>query len=390
MQTVLIVDDDEYIRAVSQAMLQPAYRVLLASNGVEALESVHRERPDLILLDIVMPVLNGFETCQQLKAGEFADIPVIFVSALDGPEDKLRGYAAGADDYLPKSSDPQEMLARIERHLRQARTHKTQSLAADEARNTAMTAMTSMGELGVLLQAMRRLVGCGNLDAIAGGIVDSCAEYGLAAAVRLSLPHAKAFRASDGHVTKMLMSAIEQVATMERIVEFNTCLGINYQHVTLIIRNMPADAERRGRYRDHLASLVEAANERVEAIDRDQIIDHSAAEVLATLTDIDEEQRQIRGSSNFALEEMLLEFDRACASLLLTEGQEHDLMQLMQRNVNKLRQVLSVKSHAQSRLTRLSSQIRERHGVPASGNGAAAAPAASRPAVASQAVTLFD
>jgi two-component system cell cycle response regulator len=117
---ILVVDDEPQNLELLEAMLLPSgYEVSLAGDGEEALAAVHRERPGLILLDLMMPGLSGFEVCSRLKADpETREIPVLFVTALSQAGDKERALAAGGDDFLMKPVQRTELLARVDGLLR--------------------------------------------------------------------------------------------------------------------------------------------------------------------------------------------------------------------------------------------------------------------------------
>lgn len=118
-ESVLIVDDTPAnLSVLLQCMGDAGYQVLVAEDGEEALELVQRRQPDLILLDVMMPGIDGFETCRQLKAmPSVADVPVIFMTALTDTDQKLTGFAAGAVDYITKPIQHEEALARVSTHL---------------------------------------------------------------------------------------------------------------------------------------------------------------------------------------------------------------------------------------------------------------------------------
>lgn len=121
---VLIVDDNEQNLQVLGKLLQSRqYRLALARNGRDALEFIRRKRPDLVLLDIMMPEMDGITVCSKLKE-EFGGehIPVIFLTALSETEDKLRAFAAGGVDYITKPFVKEEVFARIDVHLRLKQT----------------------------------------------------------------------------------------------------------------------------------------------------------------------------------------------------------------------------------------------------------------------------
>jgi adenylate cyclase len=116
----LIADDrPECVQLVRDLLTKEGYRVVLAYDGQEALESIRRHVPDLVLLDVGMPLLNGYEVCQRLKADPLtADIPVLMLTAWGELGHRLRGLEVGAEDYLAKPFDCRELIARIKTRLR--------------------------------------------------------------------------------------------------------------------------------------------------------------------------------------------------------------------------------------------------------------------------------
>ena len=118
-ECILMVDDNATnLQVLSQTLAGRGHRLLAAKNGETALAIVAKARPDLILLDIMMPGMDGFEVCQRLKTDPATtDIPIIFLSALGQTEDKVRGLEAGAVDYITKPFQPEEVIARVHTHL---------------------------------------------------------------------------------------------------------------------------------------------------------------------------------------------------------------------------------------------------------------------------------
>ncbi|MCX7680405.1 MAG: hybrid sensor histidine kinase/response regulator [Anaerolineae bacterium] len=116
---ILIVDDmPANLRLLAQILTEHGYKVRPVRSGHHALKAAQAAPPDLILLDIVMPDMDGYEVCQHLKADERTrDIPILFISALGETEDKVRAFAAGGVDYVPKPFQPAEVLARVRTHL---------------------------------------------------------------------------------------------------------------------------------------------------------------------------------------------------------------------------------------------------------------------------------
>ncbi len=116
---ILVVDDTETVLIFTKMMLAgQAAEVRVARNGVEALKRVEEQAPDLILMDIVMPELDGVETCRRLKSDpRTGDIPVVMVTTKGNPEKVEEAFAAGCDDYLTKPFGKLDLLAKVRRYM---------------------------------------------------------------------------------------------------------------------------------------------------------------------------------------------------------------------------------------------------------------------------------
>ena len=117
---ILVVDDERVVRNALKGLLAgEGYEVRTAAGGARALECLRAEPADLVLLDVMMPDMNGFRVCQEIRRLR-PDLPVVFLTARDSDADELRGLGVGADDYLPKTASEQILLARIASALRRA------------------------------------------------------------------------------------------------------------------------------------------------------------------------------------------------------------------------------------------------------------------------------
>jgi two-component system alkaline phosphatase synthesis response regulator PhoP len=116
---ILIVDDEKaLVSLVALHMRTAGYDALIANDGWTAIDMCKRDKPDLIILDLMLPKLNGWEVCRRLKEDDMTkDIMVVILSARSQDDDKLRGFDAGADDYMTKPFSPRELVARVNRIL---------------------------------------------------------------------------------------------------------------------------------------------------------------------------------------------------------------------------------------------------------------------------------
>lgn len=131
---ILVVDDIPLNRKLQKTYLESVgYQVILASDGIEALKRIGEETPDLILLDVMMPKMNGFQVCHRVKHTENTRfIPIIMVTALNEIEDKVKGIEAGADDFISKPFNKTELLARVKSLLRIKHLHDELELKIKE------------------------------------------------------------------------------------------------------------------------------------------------------------------------------------------------------------------------------------------------------------------
>lgn len=120
-ETVLLVEDDASLRlALTKALRASGFRVEVAAAGKEGLDAARALRPDLVLLDVMLPGMNGFEVCERLR-DENPDVPILMVTAKGEEPDKLRGFSLGADDYIVKPFGMAELCARVSAALRRQR-----------------------------------------------------------------------------------------------------------------------------------------------------------------------------------------------------------------------------------------------------------------------------
>jgi putative two-component system response regulator len=124
--SILIIDDDlSAQKSVESLLMNNGYDLLFASNGFDGLRLAFKEEPDLILLDVMMPEMNGFEVCDRLRSStELAEVPILMISALDDRDSRLAGLQAGVDDFISKPFDRNELRARVRSILRLNRYRK--------------------------------------------------------------------------------------------------------------------------------------------------------------------------------------------------------------------------------------------------------------------------
>jgi two-component system sensor histidine kinase/response regulator len=148
--TVLIVDDNpNNIKILALQLRSFQYKIVIATNGEQAIEMVEKTNPDIILLDVMMPKMDGFETCKIIKSkSEYHDIPVIFITALNDSESLVKGFKVGGVDYITKPFNKDELISRVKTHLELKQTR-------DELQKTS----THLAESNALKDKMFSVIG---------------------------------------------------------------------------------------------------------------------------------------------------------------------------------------------------------------------------------------
>ena len=355
-RSLLLVDDEELTLEMLAANLCNQFDVRSAHCGEEALAQCAEGLPELVILDVDMPGMSGYDTCRALKAN-YPDLPIIFHSAKTSIEERLLGYAAGGDDYLPKPFDPEELSTKLALQLSRIDRAREMSGQLDEAMNAVLSTADMVGEAGVALSFQRTLNSCHSYGAVAEAFFESLHAYGYDGCLQLKGRRevlSRNARTNCSALEQSLLEHVNQQTGGQRIRSMGPHTGFAYQSVTLFIRDLPMDrsgldpaaADKAGRALDNIALLVEAMTSRVAALDND-ITSHELAEIRRlvqmtrrALTDIAASERHLQAAVRGQFEEMQHQFEESFIHLGLTSGQEDYINALVTDHRDRLLEAL--------------------------------------------------
>ncbi len=334
---ILAIDDEPLNLDIIDEILEERFETAQASNGAEGITVAENFKPDLILLDVNMPEMDGLEACKRLKANpETAHIPVVFLSALSRVEERMAGYAAGGDEYISKPFDEQELLVKIELALNSKTTKDELEKNSSDAMSMAMTAMSTAGEVGAVLQFTRNSFQCTSYASLAKKLLETCGQYSLKASLRMSSDGQEQFFSDDLEVSSIEKKVLMQ-NNQERFMDFGKRTVVHYKYVSLLIKNMPVDdPDKYGRMKDNIGLLVEAADARIEGLmlslkiqEREEMLNKLLNTTRDILNDIDHEYRS-HGKKNEEIMSVLVQkVESSFMSLGLTEEQEQALLSIL-------------------------------------------------------------
>ncbi|MET1257134.1 response regulator [Aliikangiella maris] len=341
---VLIVDDVEYNRVLIKTLLEDKYDIFEAESGEVCLEMVNEVNPDIILLDVNMPGLSGYDVCLKLKEKtETKNIPVIFVSALDSPEERLAGFEAGADDYLIKPIDGKELIDKVAAYAeRHAEMLKAKNEAAS-AMNVAMEAMTSSSELGQIIQFVKTVQGLSSAKQVADAVQTIAEDFGLTICALISADKPIYIGCEVKSLEAMLLKKF--IHSSERVTQLGIRVLVKSNNIVLLLKNMPIeDVSRSGRLKDHFVVLTDIADGRLATLLAESAMIGQRKKIINDVIELAEKQikltsgkvRDYASTVSQTIESMLNELERMLFSLGLDDDQERKLMALADKTSRRL------------------------------------------------------
>ncbi len=268
---VLVVDDNPTVRALHRSLLAGQYDVLTATSGAEALEICREHLPDLVLLDIEMPGIDGTEVCRQLRV--WSSVPIIFATSDETLEQHMRAYDAGGNDIIIKPVSREIVLRKVSLAIRQRRAEAELAEQNQSLQRMAMNFLSTMGQSGALLNFMRASVGCRTHADLAKKLLDTTGDLGLQCSIMIRHDDGPTVITPHGDASPIEQSIFEQAVSMGRLFQFRRRLVVNYDRVSIIVANMPDEAsegDEAGRTRDNVAILAETAEALCENVDMRQ------------------------------------------------------------------------------------------------------------------------
>ena len=280
---ILAVDDDKISqKMIGRALADEAFSVSYADNGAEGLQKAQDETPDLIILDVEMPGMNGYEVCEKLRASDLTRcIPVVFLSSHSTLRERMQGYEAGADDYLVKPFEAADLVAKLKILGRYREEQKTLQSQIAQAEKTARIAMTGSSELGIAMQFVEKSYAYHNFADLGDSLLRVCQQFDLSCLLTVLDNDEYLWFSLDEAIKPLEKEMIEMVDRQQRFVDFGQRTIVNFTSLSLLVRNMPLDdMERYGRMKDLLPVLLSAVDSKVKAIQADIALSQQSEELM--------------------------------------------------------------------------------------------------------------
>tara|TARA_R110002110_G_scaffold290967_2_gene505009 strand:- start:515 stop:1720 length:1206 start_codon:yes stop_codon:yes gene_type:complete len=345
---VLTIDDDTITHRFVKKALGECFRIESAMSGEEGLELLEQQHPDIILLDVEMPGLTGYQVCDRIRRNEnWTDIPVVFISSHSSLRERLQGYEAGGTDYIVKPFEPDALKAKLAVLIEKHKLEVALRNAAKDAQKTAMLALTSTSELGQVIQFVESVAGINNCDALAMQVLKTCNNMGLNCVLYIDTGEEARWFSPWESVSPLEKEMINMLRYEQRINDFGTRTVINYPLTSIMIKNMPIeDPERYGRIKDIVPAILTTANGKIEAMNITEALRRQSADLSETfekahnsLSGLFERSQHYQHEVDQTLRGMFEELQTKLPYMGLEEDQEMYIVDRVDGSILKVRDI---------------------------------------------------
>ena len=363
---VFAVDDDPLILDVIDAILSPDCDLHTFANAEDCLARLETEKPDLFLLDVNLPGMNGYDLCRHIKGEhELRNAPVTFVSGNDTIEERIKGYDAGGEDFIVKPFEPEELLRKLKVAQTMALNQRSLAVQIQEAEYLSSLVMASMDETGILLQFMSKLIAMDSAEEIAAGLLELMQRYRLDGVVQTRLGATIQTISAAGKNLPLEISVIEHVRDQGRIFEFRRRSVHNFERVTLMVNNLPLeDPDFCGRLRDHLSVAAQGVDSRLKALQTEEASRRAQEGILTALESVGNtimELREAHHENTVASTKLIGDLQETLLNsfyrLGLTDNQEKFLQDMVGDFMVRMAAMLDRGAETQATLQRLNNKL---------------------------------
>lgn len=343
-KNILIVDDSKENRVLLNMMLEDDYNISEAESGPVCLAMIAENQPDLVLLDVKMPEMNGYEVCTTLRQGsETENLPIIFVSALDSTDERLAGFEAGGDEYIIKPVDGSDLFSKINSCFNRQKETQAAHEQANNNMRVALEAMTVSSELGQIIEFIKQGQQIQSSNDIGQAVLSLTEEFSLNASVMIVTDKCYFFGCDNDSMEAKFLE--KTMGANDRIISIGIRTVVQDESIVLLIKDMPLDDENRvGRLRDHLAVIMDIASNFVTKLNNELSQQQQRKDFLSEVINVAETQIQITSEklthqqqlSNEITQKMINNLEEMLFGLGLEDDQERTLIALVSGTSDKL------------------------------------------------------
>ena len=365
--TILSIDDDKFIHKIIARTLNPKYETIFALTGEEGINLAKVHKPDIIITDVEMPGLNGYETCEKLKSDPVTcNTPVIFLSSLDSLQERLSGFEAGADDYLVKPFDTDELLGKLNTLTQYIEEQGKIQQKITEAEKTAYLALSGSSDLGMAMQLIENSSDARSIKEIAKSLLQYCKSKELKCSVLITTHNDPICITTEGVASPLEVDLMELLrAEQKRFHDFGCRTQINYPNISLLINNMPlGDSNSYGSIKDSFPPILAVFDTKIKSLNTEATIREQRISLNESFQEIKENLKKMgvslheNAKSSFEImNNMLTELNMDLPSMELEDDQEKLILDKIEKAVDSARKASDTGEDINSSFTTMINQL---------------------------------
>lgn len=336
---ILCVDDEPINITIMEELLAEQYQVECVGSGQACLDVIEQRRPDLVLLDVNMPDMDGLETCESLRNNPAtSDIPVVFVSALATETELMAGYQAGGDDYITKPFSEDILQRKIEIVL-EAESRKHQLLKmTDSAVQALKRNQGSMSELDMVVNFLHDCFKQADFAGLSKVVFNCLGRLQLDSCMVFIVEPEPLYWFSDSIDRPMERQILLNLNSQDRIVRFGTRMAINCSKATILVRNMPDEVDIMTRLTEHLTVIIEGLDAKINCMQVEEdlsrhrrALDESIVHAKSHLDEINSAEKKQRIRADRICSKLFSDIEQLTQKKGLDAAQNKALQQIVKR-----------------------------------------------------------
>ena len=342
---VLGVDDEPFNLEILEEILSDDYQYHSAESGPECLSIAGQLQPNVILLDVSMPDMDGYEVCRHLKKDpQTSAIPVMFVSARGALDERIEGYNAGGDDYIVKPFAREELEAKLRGLFKIQDQKKSLETQMQQATDMAFSAMSNSSEVGIVMQFVERTKELHTLPELSDALLQTLSSYGLAASLEFRNSDGKLSHfCSRGSCSPIVVELFSLLKSKGRIYSFAPRMMVNYPQLSILLMNMPlGDEDKMGRLRDHLCFISSSAEQCFNSIltvneltSQKKVLKETIGVVKSKFEDLVWVLNQSHEMNEGIFKDLQSQFEQNIPGMGLEDDQEQYIFRSLDRSIEK-------------------------------------------------------
>ncbi len=274
MCKILVVDDDPMVRMAHQSMLTDNFDVASIGSGTEVFDYFKEQNADVVLLDVGLPDMDGFEVCRRLdQQGRLAQTSVIFVSGSTDLDTRIKAFSSGGDDFIAKPLNPVELMSKVGVLKKRKEYNQSIQKKLETAQRSASKAITTSSKLGRVMDFVAQSFSLHTLECLVDATFDLLTSLNLNAILLTEINGRYDYFSYEGQIKPIERELVDLLKTKGPSYEFNQRIQLNYPHVSILIKNMPDDSdENYNSIKELLPAIGSCISSRLSEIDAQENI----------------------------------------------------------------------------------------------------------------------